>query len=63
MCINVRSIVAKFPDIEQDVCLKSVSILSFTETWFTRSLSSLVLQENHTGLDMTKYQYIIKVVL
>jgi hypothetical protein len=33
--LNVRSIVAKLPDIEQDDCLMYASILCFCETWLT----------------------------
>ena len=41
--LNVRPIVGKLTDIEQD---DSSSILCFTETWLTSLLSSPVLQEN-----------------
>lgn len=33
--LNVRSIVAKLPDIQQDSTLISTSVLCFTETWLT----------------------------
>ena len=33
--INIRSIIAKLPDIEQDSVLKSADVVCFTETWLT----------------------------
>ena len=31
--LNVRSVLAKLADIEQDVCLRAASVLCFCETW------------------------------
>ena len=39
--LNIRSIVAKLADIEQDMCLKAANILCFCETWLTQSQTSL----------------------
>ena len=35
--LNIRSIIAKLPDIVQDNCLKHANILCFCETWLTPS--------------------------
>ena len=45
--LNVRSNVAKLPDIECDHSLTSASILCFTETWLKPQLSSPVTLGNH----------------
>ena len=45
--LNVRSLVAKLPDIECDHSLTSASILCFTETWLTPQLSSPNILGNH----------------
>ena len=39
--LNVRSLVAKLADIEQDMCLKAADVLCFCETWLTASQASL----------------------
>ena len=38
--LNVRSLVAKLADIEQDMCLKAADVLCFCETWLTASQAS-----------------------
>ena len=38
--LNVRSLVAKLADIEQDMCLKAANVLCFCETWLTPSQAS-----------------------
>ena len=38
--LNVRSLVPKVADIEQDVCLKAAKILCFCETWLSSSQST-----------------------
>ena len=38
--LNVRSLVAKIADIEQDMCLKAADVLCFCETWLTASQAS-----------------------
>ena len=48
--LNVRSLVAKLPDIECDPSLTSASILCFTETWLTPQLSSPVILDNHQAI-------------
>ena len=42
--LNVRSLVAKLADIEQDMCLKAADVLCFCETWLTASQASPRLQ-------------------
>ena len=48
--LNVRSIVAKLPDIAQDDSLKCASILCFCETWLTASQPSPIVQPNQIAL-------------
>ena len=48
--LNVRSIVAKLPDIAEDNSLRSASILCFCETWLTASQPSPVLQGNSIAI-------------
>lgn len=48
--LNVRSIMPKLPDIQQDVSLKSATILCFTETWLTQQQTTPTLVEGHTVL-------------
>ena len=38
--LNVRSLVAKLADIEQDMCLKAANVVCFCETWLTASQAS-----------------------
>ena len=38
--LNVRSLVAKLADIEQDMCHKAANVLCFCETWLTASQAS-----------------------
>ena len=38
--LNVRSLIAKLADIEQDMCLKAANVLCFCETWLTATQSS-----------------------
>ena len=45
--LNVRSLVAKLPDIQCDHSLTSAGILCFTETWLTPQVSSPVILGNH----------------
>ena len=47
---NVKSIVAKLPDLKQDSDLKSASILCFCETWLAPSQPSPSVQDNHVVL-------------
>ena len=48
--LNVRSVVAKIPDIEHDSCLRSASIQCFCETWLTPSQLSPLVQ--HDQIDI-----------
>ena len=48
--LNVRSIVAKMPDIKQDNNLKSASIKCFSETWLNASQLSPIVQ--HDQIDI-----------
>ena len=48
--LNVRSIVAKMPDIKQDNNLKSASIKCFCETWLNASQLSPIVQ--HDQIDI-----------
>ena len=38
--LKVRSLVAKLPNIEQDMCLRTANVLCFCETWLTASQTS-----------------------
>ena len=48
--LNVRSIIAKLPDIRADNSLKSASILCFCETWLNASQPSLILLEDQIDI-------------
>ena len=48
--LNVRSILAKLPDIRADHSLRSVSILCFCETWLNASQPSPVLLHNQIDI-------------
>ena len=48
--LNVRSIVAKLPDIEADSRLKSASVLCFCETWLSPAQSSPVVKKENVVL-------------
>ena len=48
--LNVRCIVGKLPDLEQDTAVKCASILCFCETWLSPSQPSPVVQENQVAL-------------
>lgn len=48
--LNVRSLIAKLPDIEKDSNLKSATILCFCETWLNELLPSPVVQDNQIAL-------------
>ena len=48
--LNVRSIIAKMPDILQDNSLKHASILCFCETWLTPSQQTPVVQNNQVAV-------------
>ena len=48
--LNVRSIVAKMPDIKQDNNLKSASVKCFCETWLNVSQLSPIVQ--HDEIDI-----------
>ena len=44
--LNVRSIIAKLADIQQDNCLKAANIVCFCETWLSASQSSPAIIDN-----------------
>ena len=48
--LNVRSIVAKMPDIKQDNNLKSASIKCFCETWLHASQLSPIVQDDQIDI-------------
>ena len=48
--LNVRSILAKLPDIRADNSLRSASILCFCETWLNASQPSPVLLDNQIDI-------------
>ena len=48
--LNVRSIIAKMPDILQDNSLNHASILCFCETWLTPSQQTPVVQNNQVAM-------------
>ena len=48
--LNVRSIVAKLPDIEADTELRSASVLCFCETWLSPAQPSPVVSTDHDVL-------------
>ena len=48
--LNVRSIIAKLPDILQDNSLKHASILCFCETWLTPSQQTPIVQNNQVAM-------------
>ena len=48
--LNVRSIVAKLPDIEADNQLRSASVLCFCETWLSPAQPSPVVKKEDTVL-------------
>ena len=48
--LNVRSILAKLPDIRADKSLRSASILCFCETWFNASQPSPVLIDDQIDI-------------
>ena len=48
--LNVRSILAKLPDIRADNSLKSASILCFCETWLNASQPSPILLEDQIDI-------------
>ena len=48
--LNVRSILAKLPDIGADNSLRSASILRFCETWLNASQPSPVLVDNQIDI-------------
>ena len=48
--LNVRSILAKLPDIRADNSLKSASILCFCETWLNASQPSPILLEHQIDI-------------
>ena len=54
--LNVRSIVAKMPDIKQDNNLKSASVKCFCETWLNVSQLSPIVQHDEIDIrcDRTK---------
>ena len=47
---NIRSIIAKLPDIVQDNCLKHANILCFCETWLTPLQPTPVVQNNQVAV-------------
>ena len=48
--LNVRSIVAKLPDIARDSNLRCASILCFCETWLTASQPSPLVKDNQIAI-------------
>ena len=48
--LNVRSILAKLPDIECDCNINAVDILCYTETWLSPSQPSPCIREGHVVL-------------
>ena len=48
--LNVRSLVAKLPDIQHDIGLNSANILCFCETWLSPSQPSPQILDNHALL-------------
>ena len=44
--LNTRSVIAKLPDINQDIILKSAHVLCFTETWLTRDQNSQLFSDH-----------------
>ena len=48
--LNVRSLVAKLPDMRIDNSLRSVSILCFCETWLNASQPSPVLLDDQVDI-------------
>ena len=48
--LNVRSIVAKLPDVKADNSLRSASILCFCETWLNASQLSPVLLDDQIDI-------------
>ena len=45
--LNVRSLVAKLADIEQDLYLKAANVVCFCETWLTASQASPKVLDSH----------------
>ena len=48
--LNVRSIIAKLPDIARDNGLQCANILCFCETWLTASQPSPIVQDNQIAI-------------
>ena len=48
--LNVRSIVAKLPDIQQDECLRNATVLCFCETWLSASQPSPSVLDNQMAV-------------
>ena len=48
--LNVRSLLPKLPDIEQDNCLKCANIVCFCETWLSSPHPSPIIRKDHQVL-------------
>ena len=55
--LNIRSIVAKLADTEQDMCLKAANILCFCETWLTQSQTSLNILNDQVTIRCDRLTY------
>ena len=55
--LNVRSIMAKLPDIHADKNLRSASILCFCETWLNRSQPTPVLLDDQIDIRCDRVTY------